>query len=98
MSLKYVAVANVEGGGHFITEHNLIDACCIFDEKVFRTWVVELAKELSLGGEIERIIDQNVMSSVDSMRDVCQASFCFGDEFSHCIVVFIKCNRNHTTR
>ena len=90
MCLEYIAVANVDGGGHYTTQHSLTDCTDICDEKVFSHWIEALSGDLSLGAETERIIEQNVMERIDDVSEVSRASFCFGDKWQHCIVVFIK--------
>ena len=89
---QFIAVANIDNGGHYITTHEINDLnfeC----NAIFRNWVFEMSGEIGFTEENDRILAQETITPIEGMLNVGRASFCFGNDNSHCIVVFIGIKR-----
>lgn len=86
---KFVAIANIEPGGHYTTAHEIGDAessgCSMLE-----IWVEAMSKEIGFCDERELILEQGTLFPIEEMSRIEMASFVFGGSSEyHCIVIFV---------
>ena len=88
---EFVAVTNVEDVGHYTTCHAFKNEPHTLDS-AFKIWMDEMAEEIGFSGDLGRIRMQESVSHIDGMNFVGRVSFSFGENYDHCMVVFVILN------
>jgi len=85
---QFIAVASVEKGGHYVTTHEISDLD-FESSSILKDWVLEMSREIGFYEENDRILAHETITLIQGLINVGRASFCFGQDSKHCIVVFI---------
>ncbi len=85
---KFIAIADVECGGHYITCHEFREEPGNLDSAL-KIWMGEMHKEIGFTDDLQRLREQECVTQIDGMDFVGRASFTFGDEYEHCMLTLV---------
>jgi len=86
--INFIAVANIENGGHYITSHSFSGETHALDS-AFKIWLNEMAEEIGFKNDLIRLMAYESAEFIDGLDFVGRSSFAFGDRYEHCIVTFV---------